>query len=83
MRDRTTWGILIGQFAVIVALLWGISLEYLSNQFMRDWIAQNAQLVGYLLNGYFAALMLGILAGGLLVYLRRFTKKTDSVRRRA
>ncbi len=55
-------------------------MEYLSNQFMRDWIAQNAQPVAYLLNGYFAALLLGILAGGLLVYVSRFTKKTSSVK---
>ncbi len=80
MKDRVTWGILIGEFAIIVALMWGLSLEYLSNQFMRDWIAQNAQPVEYLLNGYFAALLLGILAGGLLVYVRRVTKKTGLVR---
>ncbi len=78
MRDRVTLGILIGEFAVIVALFWGLSLEYLSNQFMRDWITQNAWPVSFLLNGYFAALLLGILAGGLAVYVRRFTKKPNS-----
>ena len=78
MRDVTTWGILMAQFSVIVALLWGLSLEYLSNQFMRDWIAQNAGPVGYLLNGYFAALLLGIFGGALAVYASRFTRKTGT-----
>jgi len=73
----------MGQYAVIVALFWGFSLEYQSNQFMRDWIAQNVWPIGYLLNGYFAALLLGILAGWIVVYARRMMKKASPARTRA
>ncbi len=83
MRDGITFAILMGQYAVIVALFWGLSLEYQSNQFMRDWIAQNVWPVGYLLNGYFAALLLGILAGWMVVYVRRMMRKASPARTRA
>src|SRR2546422_9319531 len=80
-RDKITLGILIGEYGAIVALVWALSLEYQSNAYMRSWIDQNAAPVGYILNGYFAALLLGILVGSLTMFgLRLLTGKRGSAK---
>ena len=82
-RDKITLAILIGEYAAIVALIWALSLEYQSNAYMRAWIDQNAAPVGYILNGYFAALLLGILVGALAMFgLRLLSEKKGSAKNR-
>ena len=74
LKDRITRVILFAQYAVIVALVWALSFEYQSNAFMRAWVDHNAWPAGYFLNGYFAAILLGILLAVLAVQLDRFLR---------
>ena len=59
---RATQVALVGQFALIEALLVGLSSEYASNPFMQDWFSQNAWPIGGLLGDYLAPL-LGLVVG--------------------
>ncbi len=56
--------VLFLQFFFIVALLFALSSEYQSNQYQQSWVAQNVPWLQYLLNGYMAAALVGILVGG-------------------
>ena len=63
------------QFGFIVLFLYALSSEYRSNPYQQEWIANNAPVLRYLLDGYLAAALVGIFIGGgaLLVahYLRQ------------
>src|SRR2546430_8346471 len=60
------------QFVVISLLLSVLSAEYQSNAYMQEWIEKNAWPIGYLLNGYLAATLIGFaIGGGVLVLQRR------------
>jgi len=69
------------QFGLIVLFVYGLSAEYRSNAYQQDWISSNAPLLQYFLNGYLAAMLLGIFIGGgvLLVagYWRNMNKKSS------
>jgi len=69
------------QFGLIVLFVYGLSDEYRSNAYQQDWISSNAPLLQYFLNGYLAAMLLGIFIGGgvLLVadYWRNINKKSS------
>jgi cytochrome bd-type quinol oxidase subunit 2 len=59
------------QFVVIALLLSIVSAEYQSNAYMQEWIEKNAWPIGYLLNGYLAATLVGFaIGGGFLVFQR-------------
>ena len=66
---------MVVEFAVIVALLWGVSSEYRANQFMQTWVTKNAWPLQFLLNGYFASMLLGVLIGVLGLRINRNRKK--------
>lgn len=67
------------QFGLIVLFVYGLSAEYRSNTYQQDWISTNAPVLQYLVNGYLAAMLVGVFLGGgvLLVadYLRNKNKK--------
>ncbi|HVH14342.1 MAG TPA: hypothetical protein VNA15_01315 [Candidatus Angelobacter sp.] len=69
------------QFGLIVLFVYALSEEYRANAYQQDWISSNAPLLQYLLNGYLAAMFLGIFIGGgvLLVadYWRNRNKKSS------
>ena len=55
---------IFAQFGLIVLFVYGLSAEYRSNVYQQDWIARNAPLLQYFLNGYLAAMLLGVFIGG-------------------
>ena len=55
--------VLFLQFLLIVVLVVALSSEYQANQYQQSWIAANAPWLQYLLNGYMAAALIGILIG--------------------
>ena len=69
------------QFGLIVLFVYGLSAEYRSNAYQQDWISSDAPFLQYFLNGYLAAMLLGIfLGGGVLLaadYWRSKNKKTS------
>jgi cytochrome bd-type quinol oxidase subunit 2 len=52
------------QLGLIVLFVYGLSAEYRSNAYQQDWISSNAPLLQYFLNGYLAAMLLGVFIGG-------------------
>ncbi len=66
------------QFVVISLLLSFISAEYQSNPFMQEWIEKNAWPIGYLLNGYLAATLIGFAIGGAFLVLQRWRSSAES-----
>src|SRR3989454_12780584 len=56
--------VIYAQFGLIVLFVYGLSAEYRSNAYQQDWISSNAPFLQYFLNGYLAALLLGIFIGG-------------------
>jgi hypothetical protein len=57
------------QFVAIALLLSVVSAEYQSNAYMQEWVEKNAWPIGYLLNGYLAATLVGFaIGGGFLVF---------------
>jgi len=69
------------QFGLIVLFVYGLSAEYRSNAYQQDWISSNAPILQYLVNGYLAAMLLGVfIGGGVLLsadYLRTKNKKSS------
>ena len=61
--------IIYAQFGLIVLLVYALSAEYRSNPYQQDWILANAPPLQYLLNGYLAAGLIGILIGGFVLLL--------------
>jgi hypothetical protein len=59
---RATQITIVGQFLFTIILLSGLSSEYSANEFMRDWLSQNAWPIGSLLDNYIAPI-LGIAIG--------------------
>ena len=76
---RRGYVVIFAQFGLIVLFVYGLSAEYRSNAYQQDWISSNAAWLQYLLNGYLAAMLLGVFLGGgvLLVadYLRNKNRK--------
>jgi hypothetical protein len=60
------------QFVIIAVLLSAASAEYQSNAYMQEWIAKNASPIGYLLNGYLAATLVGFAIGGAFLIFQRW-----------
>ena len=57
------------QFVAIALLISVVSAEYQSNAYMQEWIEKNAWPIGYLLNGYLAATLVGFaIGGGFLIF---------------
>jgi len=69
------------EFGLIVLLVYGLSAEYRSNAYQQDWISSNAPTLQYLVNGYLAAMLLGVLIGGGVLlaadYWRNRNKKSS------
>ena len=73
--------VIFAQFGLIVLLVYGLSAEYRSNAYQQDWISTNAPWLQYFVNGYLAAMLLGIfIGGGVLLaadYWRNRNKKSS------
>ncbi len=73
--------VIYAQFGLIVLFIFGLSAEYRSNAYQQDWISNNAPWLQYLLNGYLAAMLLGIFIGaGVLLaadYWRNRNRKSS------
>ena len=52
------------QFVFIVLLVYALSAEYQSNRYQQQWVLATVPWLQYLLNGYMAAALIGILIGG-------------------
>ena len=66
------------QFVVIALLLSIVSAEYQSNAYMQEWIEKNAWPIGYLLNGYLAATLVGFVIGGGFLVFQRWRRSGES-----
>lgn len=55
---------IFAQFGLIALFAVGLSSEYRSNPYQQDWISNNAPWLQYFLNGYLAAMLVGIFIGG-------------------
>ncbi len=64
--------VIFAQFAFIVLLLSALSAEYQANPYMQQWISDHAYPVGYLLNGYLAAMLIGVVFGGAVLLVRDY-----------
>jgi hypothetical protein len=69
---RIAYLVIYAQFAFIVLLFSALSSEYENNPFMQQWISTNASPVGYLLNGYLAAMLIGVVFGGAILLVREY-----------
>jgi formate/nitrite transporter FocA (FNT family) len=56
--------VVYAQFGLIFLFIYGLSAEYRSNAYQQDWVSNNAPWLQYFLNGYLAAMLLGIFIGG-------------------
>jgi hypothetical protein len=75
--------VLFLQFLLIVLLVYALSAEYQSNQYQQSWVSANAPWLQYLLNGYMAAALIGILIGGaflLVADIRRNRKRRGGLK---
>jgi len=70
--------VIIAEFVAIVGLLVAISWDYQQNAFMRQWFADNASPLGFLLDNYLGSVLAAIVGTGLIVWkiiLRQSTSK--------
>ena len=51
-------------FVLIVLLIYALTAEYQSNQYQQLWVQANVPWLQYLVNGYLAAALIGIMIGG-------------------
>lgn len=51
-------------FVFIVLLLYALTAEYQFNQYQQSWVQANVPWLQYLVNGYLAAALIGIMIGG-------------------
>ena len=51
-------------YVFIVLLVYALTVEYQSNQYQQSWVLANVPWLQYLLNGYMAAALIGIMIGG-------------------
>jgi len=66
------------QFVAIALLLSVVSAEYQSNAYMQEWIEKNAWPIGYLLNGYLAATLVGVAIGGAFLVFQKWRSSGES-----
>lgn len=69
---RIAYVVIYAQFAFIVLLFSALSSEYENNPYMQQWISANAAPIGYLLNGYLAAMLIGVVFGGAILLVREY-----------
>lgn len=69
---KIAYAVIYAQFAFIVLLFSALSSEYQNNPYMQQWISNNAYPVAYLLNGYLAAMLIGVVFGGAILLVRDY-----------
>ncbi len=79
---KTGYLLILVQFGLIVLLLSALSSEYQANPFMQQWVSGHASPVGFLLNGYLAATLIGVFAGGAILLTRDYLRNRKSVLKR-
>ena len=80
LREGLARKVILAEFAVIVILFWGMSLEYEANAFFQDWVRQNVWPMGFLLGWPFPPVLLGVLIGVLARDLRQFLSSRRKTR---
>ncbi len=60
MRGRI---VIFLEFAAIVFLVYALSAEYQANAYQQNWVLANVPWLQYVLNGYMAAALIGIVIG--------------------
>lgn len=65
------------QFLFIVLLIFALSTEYQANQYQQTWVSANAPWLQFLLNGYMAAALVGILIGGAVLLIADIWKNRN------
>ncbi len=78
--ESITEAVLILEFAVIVFLIWAASLDYRANQYLQAWAKENAPFLGYLLSGYLAAMLTGVLIGSIALFVQDKGKRRKGKR---
>lgn len=76
-REALARRIVLIEFAVIVALFWGMSLEYEANAFFQDWVRENAWPLGSFLSWPLPPVLLGVLIGILVRDVRQFLRREN------
>ena len=56
----------LGESFVILTLLVALTLEYMNNPFMQEWVSRNFWPMGFLLNGTLVGTFGGVLAGWII-----------------
>jgi len=69
--------IVFGEFVLIVFFVYALSSEYRSNAYQQDWVMKNAWPLQYLLNGYLAAGLVGIVLGGAVLLLADYNRERN------
>jgi EmrB/QacA subfamily drug resistance transporter len=77
---RVTQIAIVGQFLFIIFLLFGLSSEYSANQFLRDWLSQNAWPIGFLLDNYVAP-VLGLFVGLIALVAQTILKRKNGTKK--
>ena len=79
--------IVFGQFVFIVLFVYALSSEYRANAYQQAWVMNNAWPLQYVLNGYLAAGLVGVMLGGAVLlaadYLREKNKRKIGVNKLA
>jgi EmrB/QacA subfamily drug resistance transporter len=63
---RRVSAVILVQIIAIVGLLTAFSWDYSQDAFMRQWFANNASLIGYLLGGYLGSILVTVLGLALI-----------------
>lgn len=79
---KTAYLVIFIQFGFIVLLFSALSAEYQSNPFMQQWVTDHASPGGYLLNGYLAAMLVGVFAGGLVLLVGDYLRTRNRLLKR-
>jgi hypothetical protein len=74
--------VVYAQFAFIVLLLSALTAEYQANPYMQQWVSDHAFPLSYFLNGYLAAMLIGVVFGGAVLLVRDYLQTRNTVLKR-
>ncbi len=64
------------------SVLSALSAQYQANPFMQQWFSSHASAVGYLLNGYLAAMLIGVSVSGAVLFAVDYVRSRRNVVKR-
>jgi len=80
-REGLARTVILAEFAVIVVLSWGMSLEYEANAFFQDWVRDNAWPLGFVLSWPFPPVLLGVLIGIVSRDVKQFLRRKSEAKK--